>query len=89
VLSDDSGDLLDLLREFAGGGDDERQRATVAGADALHERQRECGGLAGARLGSSDHIPALENQRDRLLLDGSWLCVAHLGDSGTDVVVQA
>ena len=80
VLADDRGDLLDLLREFARGGDDERERAPVAHADALHERERERGGLAGAGLGGGDDVAPCEDERDRLALDGCRFGVAHLFD---------
>ena len=57
-------DLLDLLREFARGGDDQRAWRTRAHADALHERERERGGLSGAGLSGGDDIPPGQNQFD-------------------------
>ena len=43
---------------------------------ALHDRQRERRRLARARLREADQIPALERQRNRLLLDRRGVCVA-------------
>ena len=46
----------------------------------LDDREDEGGGLAGAGLGSGEQVAALEDERDRLALDGGRLRVALIGD---------
>ena len=41
-----------------------------AWAEALEDRQRERGGLAGAGLGGGENVAAGEDERDGLVLDG-------------------
>jgi hypothetical protein len=48
--------------------------------EPLQHRQRETGGLAGAGLRRAEQIPARENDRDGLRLNGGGLGVALLGD---------
>jgi hypothetical protein len=55
--------VTDLLRELAGGGNDECLDAT-AGLDALEQREDECRGLAGAGLGTAYDIATCKNVRD-------------------------
>ena len=64
VLAYDRGDLLDLLCEFSRRGHDERARRSRAHSDTLHERQRERGGLAGARLCGTNDVATFEDERD-------------------------
>ena len=65
---------LDLSRELAGRGQHEGAAglgpgpARIAG-EALQDRQREGGGLAGAGLGAAQEVAAREQMRDRLDLD--------------------
>ena len=42
--------------------------------------QREGSCFAGAGLGASEHVAAIEDWRDRLFLDGGWRVVAFFGD---------
>jgi hypothetical protein len=60
--------LLDLSRELAGGGDDERTRAAALPRDeALEDREREGRGLSAARLRQAEDVAAGErgwNRRD-------------------------
>jgi len=60
-----------------------RRRLAGAGVsrEALQHRQREAGGLAGARLRGGEKIAPRENDGNRLRLDGRGLGVALLGDS--------
>ena len=72
--------LDDLDRELAGWRQDQRaHRAAAArhrvGAEALKDRQRESGGLAGAGLGDTEQIAALEEIGDGLRLDRRRLSV--------------
>jgi len=48
--------------------------------EQLQHRQREPGGLAGAGLRRREQVPARENDRNALRLDGGGLGVALLGD---------
>src|SRR5262249_37826475 len=65
--------LLDLGSELAGRLEDQRARHSGAGAAVLQHRdhrERECGSLAGAGLGDTEHVAPGEHVRDRLFLDG-------------------
>jgi hypothetical protein len=46
---------------------------------ALEHRQHEGGRLARPGLGAREHVAAIEDKRDRLLLDGGRFGVALLG----------
>ena len=76
--------LLDLERELAGRGEDQRaDDARAAGrprrVETLEHRQHEGGRLAGPGLGAGEDVAALEDERDRLGLDGGGFRVALLG----------
>ena len=80
--------LLDLERELAGRGQDQRaDDARAAGRtrrmEALEHRQHEGGRLAGAGLGAGEDVAAREDERDGLGLDGGGFRVALVGD-GTE-----
>ena len=67
--------LRDLHGELTGGGEDQhagaaRRAEHAVGLQLLEDRQREGGRLAGARLGDAEQVAALEQDRDRLGLDG-------------------
>ncbi len=70
--------LGDLDAELARGREHECLHRRLARVDVLHDRQPERGGLAGARLGLADHVPALEQRRDRLFLDRARSLVADV-----------
>ena len=63
----------DRSRELTGRRQNQGAAAPGLGAratdDAVQDRQREGGGLAGARLGDADEVAAVENVRDGLRLD--------------------
>jgi len=69
-------DLLDLLGELTGGGEDEGLALAERGVDALEDRDGKGGGLAGTRLGLGDHVAGLEDGDDGALLDGRGLLKA-------------
>ena len=48
------------------------------GIEVVEQRQAEGGGLAGAGLRLADHVPSLQQQRDRLLLDRGRVLVAEV-----------
>ena len=87
--------LCNLQGQLAGGGQD--QHLGVAGdtvdvgefSHAGEGRQREGRGLTGTGLRQTDHVAALEQQRDGLFLNGGRLLVADLFQSGQDAGVQA
>ena len=89
--------LRDLHRELAGGRHHERPDRVAGGREArvrvdpqaLEDRQGEGGRLAGAGLGGGEEVAALEDERDRPLLDGGGLRVALLRDRAKDVGREA
>ena len=74
--------LGDLDAELARRGEDERLHLAIVGVDELDHRQAEGGGLAGAGLRLADHVAAVEQLGDRLLLDGAWILVADVVKRG-------
>ena len=58
----------------------ERLDRCLGGVDVLHDRQAEGRRLAGAGLGLADHVAALQQRRDRLLLDRARRLVADVGE---------
>ena len=80
--------FLDLQRELACGLEDEAAQLSV-GAEALDDREREGGGLAGAGLRGTNDVAALEHNGDRLRLDGRRRDVAHLLHPEGERVAQA
>jgi hypothetical protein len=81
--------LRHLQRQLAGGREDQRLRALRRQVDAGQDRDREGGGLAGARLGQADHVAPREQGRDRRRLDRGRRLVADLGQGAEDPVVDA
>ena len=65
VVSEGDDDLLDLLGEFTGRGEDESLGLLEGDVDGLEDRDREGSGLSGSGLGLSDNIVTL---RKRLLM---------------------
>ena len=63
-------DFLDLLCEFAGGGEDERLAALDGHIELLKDGDGEGGGLSSTRLGLGDDIVPFYYRHDRPLLDG-------------------
>jgi hypothetical protein len=61
---------------------------TLRGAQALQDRQREAGGLAGAGLRGGEQVAAGENDGDGLRLDGGGGGVALLGDSAEQLGLE-
>ena len=81
-----------LHRELASG--DEHQAAGLARgrvrlANPLQHRQRERGGLAGARAGLAEQIASLEKQRNRFALNGRRLLVPERGDAVGELALQS
>ena len=78
VAAVDGETLADLRRQFAcrREHEDPRQRGAAPGfvgrlgVQAVQDRQRERGGLAGAGLGAAQQVAPFEHGRDRLGLDG-------------------
>ena len=81
--------LGDLDAELAGRGEDERLDLVDLGVEVLQQRQPEGGGLAGPGLGLADHVVAVEQLGDRLLLDRGRLLVAELVERELDLRRQA
>jgi hypothetical protein len=57
-VADGDDDLLDLLGQLAGGGEDEGLAGLDGGVDLLQDGDGEGGGLAGAGLGLGDDVVA-------------------------------
>ncbi len=53
--------------------------------EALEHGQDEGGRLAGPGLGAGEHVAALQDERDRLLLDGGGFRVALLGHGAKEL----
>lgn len=62
--------LLDLLGQLAGGGEDQGLALGVGEIQLLEGRDREGGGLSGTRLSLGNDIMALDNGENGTLLDG-------------------
>ena len=82
----EAGKLFQLLAglhgKLTGGAEDQHLYAVaVILADGLHGGNAECGGFAGAGVGSADEIHALHHQRNALFLDFCHFCKTHLCDS--------
>lgn len=71
-VTDGNNDLLDLLSQLTGGGQDKGLALLQLGIDLLQDRDREGGGLAGTRLGLGDDIVAC-------IIHVSWvyLCITE------------
>jgi hypothetical protein len=65
-----------LHGQLARGRQHERLHPAQIRVDALHQREREGGGLAGAGGGLPQHVPSGEEGGDRLHLDGCGLLVS-------------
>ena len=83
--------LADLLGEFARGCDHEHKGSLAAFGmvEPIERRQREGGGLAGARLCGGDEIASFERKGDGLFLDGCGRFVAQTCDGLQGLVGQA
>ena len=80
--------LRHLHRQFARGGEDERLHLAPRGVDALHEGEREGGGLAGAGLRLREHIVPGEQQGDGLRLDGRGFLEAERVDGAQHISIE-
>ncbi|MNR20193.1 hypothetical protein D3C85_1370230 [compost metagenome] len=58
-----------------------RSRTVFVLEQALQQRQRKSGRLAGARLGRAHHVLAGQDNGNGLRLDGRHRLIAHLGNS--------
>jgi hypothetical protein len=74
--------LRDLDAQLARRREHERLGVAILGIDEVDHRQAERGGLAGAGLRLADHVPAVEQVRDRLLLDRARRLVADVAEGG-------
>ncbi len=81
--------LGDLDAELTGRREHESLDVALVGIDVLEHGQPERRRLARARLRLADHIQALEQRRDRLLLDGTRRVVADVLERREDVVGEA
>ena len=85
VATIDADIVGDLAGQFAGRRQDQspataRLARFLVTREAIENRQREGGGLAGARLGDAEQVTAFENQRNRLGLDRSRSFIAFAGE---------
>ena len=63
----------------------ERARAARSAEQAVDDRERERGGLAGARLREAHDVASLEDERDGLGLNGRRCGVAGIGDGAEEL----
>ena len=73
-----------LDAQLARGREHQRLDLGLLGIHELEHREAEGGRLAGAGLGLADHVAALEQGGDRLLLDGGRVLVAQMGQRVED-----
>ena len=80
--------LVDLRGQLPGRGQDEGARGAPRLAEQpVEDGQDEGGGLAAARHGAAEHVAALHDGRDGLVLDGRGLHeaeVVHAAQAGRD-----
>ena len=84
----------DLVHQFASRCEDQSTRRAVVGTlgvlrQHLDERQAEGGRLAGAGLGETNEVAALEKMRDSLSLDRRRSVVAQGGKVGYELLGEA
>ena len=80
MLADGHACVGDLARQLARRGDDQHERTAIvafAVGQLVHGGQRERGGFAGAGFCCGDKVATLQDQRNRLLLDGGCVGVAQ------------
>ena len=81
--------LVDLARQLASRRHDQHPRSRSApGQQPLEHGQRECGGLAGSRLGQAQDVAALEGGGNGFLLDRAWFDESGRGDAALDFLAQ-
>jgi hypothetical protein len=80
--------LVDLLRQLAGGGQDQGLAHVVARVDLMERSDHEGGGLPGSGLGLADGVAAVQDRLDPALLDGARLLETVGVDPAQEVLVQ-
>ena len=73
VVAQGAHDLLNLLRQLAGGGQHQSLALQLGVVQALQDASAEGGGLTGAGLRLLDDVQPLAERHDALLLDGRRL----------------
>ena len=81
--------LRDLDAQLARRREHERLDLGVIGVHGFHQGETERGGLARSGLRLADHVPALEQRWDRLLLDRARRFVADVAEGLEDRLGQA
>jgi hypothetical protein len=71
-VSNSDNDLLDLLSQLTGWGQDKSLALLDGEVDLLENGDGESGGLSGTGLGLSDNITVLDDWDDSTLLDSGW-----------------
>ena len=69
-VANSDNDLLDLLSQFTGGGEDQSLALLHSGVDLLENGNGESSRLASTRLGLGNHVVTLNDGHDGTLLDG-------------------
>jgi hypothetical protein len=72
--------LAHLRGELAGWSENQGSQPSRTAEEALDDRERECGGLAGACLSQADEVAPLERERDRLGLNWRRLPVPRVAN---------
>lgn len=70
VVTEGDNDLLDLLGQFSGRGQDQGLRLLLAGVDSLQDGDGEGGGLTGTGLSLGNAVSASDDGHNGSLLDG-------------------
>jgi len=71
-VTDGDNDLLDLLGQFTGGGENQSLALLDVGVKLLENGDGESSGFSGSRLGLSDNIVALDDWHDSASLNSGW-----------------
>lgn len=72
VVTKSDDNLVNLEGKLASRGEDQSLSAFDLGIEPLQDRNRECGGLACARLSLSNNIVTLDDRDDCSLLNSGW-----------------
>jgi hypothetical protein len=71
-VTESDNDLLDLLGQFTGWGQNQGLRHMLFSVNLLKDRDREGGGLASAGLRLRNNVVTLDDRHDGALLNGGW-----------------
>ena len=89
VVTEGDHDLLDLLGELTGGGEDKGLGLPEGGVQLLEDGDGKSSGLPGTRLGLGNHVVPLDDGDDGALLDGRGLLKTVGIDTPQEILLEA